>query len=99
MKKEKQKMNEQTSIRVEGHNLHACVNGVTYKWNGGFGAILSSRENNVKVGEVRFIGNVLFTAYNVDKKWWRKNEVYWTTPDVSSVEWIRRFKKMLFGVI
>lgn len=54
-----------------------------YELGCGLGSWAKSFENDVKSGDVRFIGGVLMYAYTVYPRKWSKNEVNWTPVDDS----------------
>ena len=84
--------------RVYASDLKATVNGVEYEWAGGLGATLYSREAKVKRGECRMIGNVLFSAFAVDRRCWGSVPVVsWTLSGDPLGEQLQAFKAALFG--
>ncbi len=44
------------------NDLAISIGGVTYKWGGSLGCVISSRERGVKNGDVRMIRDELFYA-------------------------------------
>jgi len=78
-------------------NLKATIAGIEYHWCGGFGAVLQSHERGVKKGDVRMIGKVIFFAYMVERSGWLR-EVNWVPQQEITAEWIREFKKEVFGI-
>lgn len=71
-------------------NISFISGGIEYKWYGGFGAVLQSRESGIKKGDVRVIEDELFYAFSVDKY-----DVSWSMPHISS-EMINNFKRKIF---
>lgn len=83
--------------RVYASNLKATVGGVEYEWAGGLVAMLYSSEARVKRGECRMIGNVLFSAFAVERRCWGSVPVVsWTMSGDSSVGQVRAFKSAMF---
>lgn len=52
-----------------------------YELGGGMGCWARSFENNVDVGEVRVIGEVLMHSRYVYRRKWSKNEISWVPVD------------------
>lgn len=52
-----------------------------YIYGGMYGANWYSYENNVVVGTVRIIDNILHTAWNIRRKTFQKDEVCWSRID------------------
>jgi len=86
-------------IRIRGEKYTFTVDRTEYKWDGGFGSIISSYERGVKRGDTRMIGNVLFYVYMCEDTsfFTRKKRVCWSIPDIS-IEEIRELKKEIFEV-
>jgi hypothetical protein len=85
-------------IRIDADNLRFTIDGTEYTWEGGFGAVFSSKEAGVMPQSVRSIGNLLFVAHIYDerKHWFTgKQRISWTTPNLT-VEEIREIKKEIF---
>lgn len=83
---------------IDSSDQRVIVNCVEYRWDGGFGSIICSFEDDVRRGDTRMIGETLFYAYMVYRsKWFRHPRICWTVPDVT-IEFIREFKKALFGL-
>ena len=74
------------------------IDGVTYKWFGGPGCVIRSRERGVKNGDVRMIRDELFYAIVYPLAWPCKSEVCWVSvfEDEHCIEYIRNFKRKLF---
>ena len=90
--------NCQIPSHIETRNLRVEVDGQDYKWFGGFGAVLISKERGVKQGTVRVIGGVYFYAYRVFRRWGFNPEVCWTIPcKCITAEWIREFRHRIFS--
>lgn len=85
------------SVSVD--RIRVVLNDVEYEWEGGFGAVLSSRERGLTVGNTRMIAGVLFhVAHRQGRRRWRYERVCWTIPnDAITVDWIRDFKAALLG--
>lgn len=70
---------------------------IEYQWHGYCGEVISSKENNIKVGEIRDIGGILFSAYRIEKRWFKKSIVSWTTVNKISIEDLRELNKQIFS--
>jgi hypothetical protein len=75
------------------------ISGQVYTWDGGFGAILTSRERGVKRNSVRMICGIPFVAYRVDQGFfYEEPEVSWTISyHQLDADWIRDFRQKLFN--
>lgn len=73
------------------------INGVEYKWLGGYGAILSSNENGLKRDELRIIDHHMFYVYQIKKSWFKKDEISWCLVDPVTTEFLDYFRGRLFG--
>ena len=82
---------------IETRNLSFNSGEREYKWVGLWGNIIESKENNIEAGHLKMVGNVLFYAYIVEKFWFKKNRVCWTTKDID-VELLNDLKKAIFKV-
>jgi hypothetical protein len=84
-------------MSLEAGRIRVEISGRQYEWEGGFGAILKSRESGVKQGEVRMIaGSTLFAYHVYQPRWWRTPEVWWSRNEIDA-EWIRSFKAHILG--
>jgi len=92
------KIKAQKPVRMDARRIRATIDDIEYVWEGGFGAILSSIEEGVKLKETRMIGNQLFYAYlSYPTKWWsKKRRICWSIPDCS-IEKIREIRNAIFG--
>lgn len=45
--------------------IYFNIDGVSYKWCGGFGSNFQSLEKGVRVGDVRWIGHELFRVFSI----------------------------------
>ncbi len=79
-------------------NRTFSVQGRTYVWFGGFGAIFKSRERGVGVGDCRVISDWMFYAYCVYPRRFSRSEVCWTRLDVTMEE-INTIQKRVFGCV
>jgi len=84
-------------IKVNSRNLKATIGDIEYHWYGGCGSVIISYENNIKPGDLRQIGNIIFYAMYVHKRFWVKNEVCWVPSNDFDTKWINDFKYKLFG--
>lgn len=75
------------------------IDNIEYEIEGNIGCILSSREKNIKVGDVRMIEERLFYArYISDLKWLNTPRISWTIANIE-IEEIRKIKAKLLGCI
>ena len=75
------------------------IDGVEYIWRGGFGAVMCSSEKNLKVGDLRAIGDILFKVYMITKSCGLFKTYYsvsWCPVQKIDAEWIREFKRNVF---
>lgn len=93
--------------KIYSENLKATVDEVEYTWSGGLGNVITSMERNIKQGEVRVIGDIIFHAYRVYKisVFSRTLQVNWCpfglpeiNDNVQYFQWIRSFKAKLFNI-
>jgi len=85
-------------MRFESTDLSCVIDGRAYKWFGGFGAVLKSREYGVSQGDVRMLGNKLFFAYLVRfPGMLRRPEICWIPCIEFDMEWVRAFKREVFA--
>jgi hypothetical protein len=91
--------------RIDSQSLSAVIDGVRYVWHGCYTTILSSEENGLKKGDIRFIGDVLFVVvdiHNADFRWWglkrsRPNIVCWGRPGPSvDRPWLNELQRAIF---
>lgn len=82
-------------MRVQAEKLKATIDGREYQWSGGFGAVLTSQERGIKPGDVRMIGDVVFSAYQVSRSGWLR-EVSWKPQESITHDWLNRFHKAIF---
>ena len=82
-------------IRIDSSDLAATIGDVRYRWFGGFGAVIQSREKGVKENDIRMIGNVIFFAYTVRGRF-RTKLISWIPQQEISAEWIREFRRAVF---
>jgi hypothetical protein len=70
-----------------------------YKFEGGCGCVISSRESGRVQGDVRYIAGHLFKVYMITDRTWRKSRVCWGFVDekLNCPEYIRKFKANLIG--
>lgn len=78
-------------------NLTFTYNYIKYKWEGGFGSVISSEERGLKEGEIRNIGGILFSVFRIDKRFLKKPIILWTTVDRIDAEDLRELKKQIFS--
>ena len=80
--------------------LYIILNQTMYEWHGSYGGVLCSREYRRKTGDVRYIKGSLFYADKVRTcgNWWTKPQVFWMPIHEITPEWLRDFKRELFGV-
>lgn len=76
--------------------------GRTYEWLGGFGAIFTSIEKGITVGDVRVVNGEMFYAASVTygcgyRNPWRGWQVSWTQTRLT-IEKIRSIKAAFFGI-
>lgn len=87
-------------IRVNSCSLKATVRGIEYTWIGGFGAVIKSFEPEVKLNEVRRIGNIVFYARTVSRVGWLFGwlcGISWCPQQEIDAQWIRDFKTAMFS--
>ena len=87
-------------IRVHATNLSAKLDGIIYRWGGGFGSVITSRERGLKEGSARVIGNVVFKAYRVDKfaNPFARPIVCWCPQQSIDGPWLETFKRRFFAI-
>ena len=75
----------------------ATISDVEYTYWGGFGCIISSIESGVKKDQVRYVGNVLFYAFSVERIYLfsRKRKVNWSVPG-ADCDFLNRFHSAMF---
>jgi hypothetical protein len=76
------------------------LDGVRYRWIGGFGAVIKSDERGVSRNTVRQFGEQQLHAYMVYGPSWfglRKQEISWTFAS-PTIEQINAFGRLLFNV-
>ncbi len=77
--------------------ISIVINGRSYIWVGGFGAILSSYEKGLKQGDCRVIDGEMYYVYMITNTgFFRKQEISWSIPKVT-IEHIREIKQKLLG--
>ena len=74
------------------------LDGVTYRWCGGLGAVLISEERWTKAGTLRLFGDVVMRASGVNRIPGNpfKNELVWVPIGDFDHDWIRSFREALF---
>lgn len=80
--------------------LSLTINGTQYEWHGSFGSVIGSREYGRRPGDVRYIKGHLFYVYRVHRHarcLWTKQDVSWIPIQDITPEWLREFKRTLFG--
>jgi ATP/ADP translocase len=82
-------------IRINSTCQKATIDGIEYRWGGGFGSLITSLEGGVKRNDVRMIGNIVFYAFSVENCGW-KRLVSWSPQQDIDPDWIRAFKKAMF---
>ena len=68
-----------------------------YRFEGGCGCVISSKESGRVKGDVRFIAGHLFKVYMITDRGWFKSRVCWNFVDekLNWPEYIREFKASL----
>jgi hypothetical protein len=68
-----------------------------YKWVGGFGAVITSRERNVRVGDLRVIeGHTLYAYFVSTRHLIAPSTVWWSFPEVT-LDKIAEFRAKVLG--
>jgi len=89
--------------RIESRSLSAVIDKVKYLWHGGYTVILSSEEDGRNVGDIRFLGGVLFIVVEVHKAeltWLGRrsgpNIVCWGRPGPIDRPWLNKLQRAIF---
>jgi hypothetical protein len=87
-----------SNIKINATDKIFTVEGTTYCWFGGFGAVFKSREHDLEVGYVRCIGSVMFrVAYVHSRGWFRRPDVCWIPCDPFSLKDVEEIRIAIFG--
>lgn len=83
--------------RIYATSLTAVIDKRRYIWLGHYSGVLSSEENGLTVGDIRFIGGVLFVVSRVYReRWLGPKIVEWTIPGEITSHWLRQLKHEIF---
>lgn len=74
------------------------LNGMKYQWNGGLGVQINGYENGVKKGDVKIIGDVMFYAQWVEKRWFLRDRIGWCMVGEVTAEKVRELKNQIFAL-
>ncbi len=80
-------------------NRRFTIDGVEYSWSGGFGALFYSNEKNLKEGDLRAIGDIIFKVFSITKYngiFKKYYSVAWCPVQKIDHEWIEKFRRAVF---
>jgi len=83
---------------IDACSLKATINNVEYEWVGGYGAVITSKEKGLKVGDMRSIGGIAFEVSYINPRKWRSPSVSWHPVEDFNMQWVKLFKAKLFGI-
>lgn len=87
----------QDICRIGATSLTAVIDKHRYIWLGHYSGVLASEENGLTVGDIRFIGGVLFVVSRVYReRWLGPKIVEWNIPGEITRPWLNQLKQAIF---
>jgi hypothetical protein len=71
--------------------------GRAYEWEGGFGAVISSRERGLRRGEIRYILGELFYVFDMYPAVFRIPRIAWSLVGPINTEKVQEIRIKAFG--